>query len=169
MNSLPGQQGPSHTNDITALAFSHDSKLLATASYDWTVRIWDVESRTQQTVIPLPAYTYVIDIAFLADNRRLVFATSWQLYFWSKDSGLTQYFADDLEQLLFPVLPEGCFARRRNDSLFLLQIEGDTVFEKLLGSFPNLEWATISNNGRLMAIHSNDKVTLIDLESTLDH
>jgi WD40 repeat protein len=33
-----------HTREITSVAFSHDSKYLASASYDNTIRLWKIES-----------------------------------------------------------------------------------------------------------------------------
>ena len=35
-----------HSHDVTSVNFSHDSKLIASGSYDTTIKIWNVESST---------------------------------------------------------------------------------------------------------------------------
>jgi eukaryotic-like serine/threonine-protein kinase len=42
---------PEHTGGITDLAFSPDGKLLATASFDHSVRVWDFEKRQRVSVL----------------------------------------------------------------------------------------------------------------------
>ncbi|OCK73307.1 WD40 repeat-like protein, partial [Lepidopterella palustris CBS 459.81] len=52
-----------HSNSVTSIAFSHDSKLLASASRDdKTVRIWDAATGTLQQTLAVDSY--VSNISF---------------------------------------------------------------------------------------------------------
>lgn len=60
-----------HNSEITCIAFSSDSKLLASASYDLTIRLWDIETGKQIKLIEGHTST-IFDIFFIDRDRTLV-------------------------------------------------------------------------------------------------
>lgn len=59
-----------HSNVVTALAFSPDSRRLVSAGREGCLRVWDVEHRVLQAVLPgMPGHVY--RIAFSSDGKQL--------------------------------------------------------------------------------------------------
>jgi|GEM_PF-4427239 len=58
-----------HANYVSQLAFSPDGKWLASASWDYSVRVWDIERSRQITSIKMPRDAY--SVAFSADGKWL--------------------------------------------------------------------------------------------------
>ncbi|MEK7684156.1 MAG: WD40 repeat domain-containing protein, partial [Verrucomicrobiota bacterium] len=67
-----------HTETITAIAFSPDGKLLASASWDDTVRLWNVESKNPQPRVLTKYYDAALCLAFSPDGKYLVTSGSPQ-------------------------------------------------------------------------------------------
>jgi WD40 repeat protein len=63
-----------HKETIYGIAFSHDSRLLASASWDGTVKIWHVLSGRELMTIPSPSPAF--SVAFAPDDRTLAFGAS---------------------------------------------------------------------------------------------
>lgn len=82
LDILTGHEGP-----ISALAFSSTGNQLASASWDKSVRIWNVFGRSR-AVEPFQLGSEVLAIAFRPDGRELV-ATSLdgQIFFWDVAEG----------------------------------------------------------------------------------
>ena len=60
-----------HQSSVTALAFSPDGSLLATASMDRTAKLWDL--KTERELATLGGHDHAVyDVAFSADGERLV-------------------------------------------------------------------------------------------------
>jgi WD40 repeat protein len=62
-----------HSGPVTALAFSPDSKTLATASEDGTAALWDAETGAYRLPLDRGA-TAVMDVAFSPDGTRVLTA-----------------------------------------------------------------------------------------------
>jgi WD40 repeat protein len=62
-----------HKETIYGIAFSHDSRLLASASWDGTVKIWHILSGRELMTISSPAP--VSSVTFAPDDRTLAFGT----------------------------------------------------------------------------------------------
>jgi WD40 repeat protein/tetratricopeptide (TPR) repeat protein len=67
-----------HDGDVRAVAFSPDSRMLATASWDQTVRLYDIDARKQQLVQrgrPLQHFAKLWAVEFTSDGKYLVTAS----------------------------------------------------------------------------------------------
>ena len=75
-----------HKDDVTAVTFSEDSRLVATASVDHDARLWD--ARTGRLVHLLRAHFAVVsDVAFSRDGRWLVTAGPGRAGLWDVETG----------------------------------------------------------------------------------
>ncbi|GMM54139.1 snoRNA-binding rRNA-processing protein [Maudiozyma humilis] len=69
LDTLSGHEGP-----ISALAFSIENSVLASASWDKTVRIWSIFGRSQQ-VEPIEVYSDVLALAVRPDGKQVAVST----------------------------------------------------------------------------------------------
>jgi WD40 repeat protein/serine/threonine protein kinase len=77
-----------HTSQISSLSFSPDGRRLASASYDRTMKVWDVASGQELLTIQQP--DFVISLTFSRDGSMLVSASlNGNLRIW--DAGLLAY------------------------------------------------------------------------------
>jgi periodic tryptophan protein 2 len=78
LDQLSGHEGP-----VSSLAFAPNGGVVASGSWDHTVRIWSIFNRTQ-TSEPLQLQADVLDVAFRPDSLQLAVSTlDGQLTFWS--------------------------------------------------------------------------------------
>ena len=82
LDVLTGHEGP-----ISALTFSPTSTLLASGSWDRTVRLWDVYAKRVPTEV-LHHPSDVLAIAFRPDGKQLaVTSLNGQIHFWEPSTG----------------------------------------------------------------------------------
>ncbi|CAC22605.1 small subunit processome, U3 snoRNP-associated protein Utp1 [Schizosaccharomyces pombe] len=82
LETLAGHEGP-----VSSLSFNSSGSLLASGSWDKTVRIWDIFSRSG-IVEPLPIPSDVLSLAFHPDGKEVCVASlDGQLTFWNVQEG----------------------------------------------------------------------------------
>lgn len=69
LDTLSGHEGP-----ISCLSFSDENSMLASASWDKTIRVWSIFSRSQQ-VEPFEAFSDVISISMRPDGEQIAVST----------------------------------------------------------------------------------------------
>jgi len=62
---------PGHTAGITNIRFNYKGSFLATASWDWTVRLWNYHDLRRQPIV-LSDHDWVWNLAFTPDDEQLV-------------------------------------------------------------------------------------------------
>ncbi len=78
LDQLSGHEGP-----VASLAFAPSADVIASGSWDHTVRIWSIFGRTQ-TSEPIQLQSDVLYVAFRPDSKQVAVATlDGQLTFWS--------------------------------------------------------------------------------------
>jgi len=75
-----------HSNQISAIAYSPDGRRLATASADWTVRIWDAETCLPLRVL-LGHTGQVERLSWSPDGKYLASAGIYELRLWDAEIG----------------------------------------------------------------------------------
>ncbi|KAF1813820.1 WD40 repeat-like protein [Eremomyces bilateralis CBS 781.70] len=85
LDQLSAHEGP-----VASLAFSATGGMLASGSWDRTVRLWSVFGRTQ-TSEPLQLQADVLSVAFRPDSKQIAVSTlDGQLSFWSVSDAVQQ-------------------------------------------------------------------------------
>ena len=69
-----------HAGPVSALAYSHDGKILASGSEDGTIRLWDAATGKELQCLAREQ-GMVAEVHFSADGQRLISWSDWQGYF----------------------------------------------------------------------------------------
>lgn len=69
LDALSGHEGP-----VSCLSFSQENSVLASASWDKTIRIWSIFGRSQQ-VEPIEVYSDVLALSMRPDGKEVAVST----------------------------------------------------------------------------------------------
>jgi len=95
-----------HDGNVTAVAFSPDGKILATGSYDNTLRLWDTRTGSELTTI---AHTHgpIEHLRFTSDGKKLGGAVFSDIKLWDANSGEElQTFKTNISSAVFAFSPD---------------------------------------------------------------
>ena len=98
LDSLTGHEGP-----IWVLAFGTENSVLASASWDKTIRVWNIFSRSQQ-VEPIEIQSDVLSIALRPDSKEVAVTTL--------DGHITIWDVEDAKQVHLIDGQEGYYWRK---------------------------------------------------------
>lgn len=150
-----------HTGSVLAVAFSPNGKLLASASLDKTVRLWDVQSGV--TVKTLQSHTSgVWDVAFSPNGKLLASGSLDEtIRLWDGESGAVvktlQRHTESVHAVAFS--PDGKLLASTSvdKTVRLWDGQSGAVVKTLKGHTDHVYAVAFSPNGKLLASASRDK------------
>ncbi|KAK5991373.1 Vegetative incompatibility HET-E-1-like protein [Cladobotryum mycophilum] len=154
-----------HTDKVNCAIFSHDMKLVASASEDQTCGIWDVKSGDR--MFTLTYDSAVRSIAFSPNNMWLMSSTSSTLRFWNLETRTEHHvihlLESDILSIACPSTSSTYIASSMSSGDILLwpipdgsttnQGDSSTAMAPTIGDITDL---TVSPNGKIVAFGTYD-------------
>ncbi len=152
-----------HTAALTALAFSQDNQTLATASYDRTVRLWDVASGQLQKTLKFPNRKRVYSLVFSADGSTLVCGTNHDgggIDLWDTDQGelIGEYSGHDnyVDAVVFSKDQQTLISGSRDQTIAFWDVDSGEVKHRLRGHSDHVKAVGFLPNQTQVFSASND-------------
>src|SRR5579871_3522931 len=152
-------------DNVVLLAYSPDSKQLASAGDHGGLRLWDVETGKPRAVLCQPSVPVNWQgLAYALDGRRIVSCNTDGLRLWDPATGKeTAFLGKEAMQVQVALSPDGCRLAARNGNDICLWDVATGRQETVLG--PNVGlWSTMvfSPDGRRIAYSAADTLLLWD-------
>ncbi|KAH0405333.1 hypothetical protein KCU89_g213, partial [Aureobasidium melanogenum] len=161
-----------HPSHVTAVAFSPDDKLIASASDDSTARLWDIATGATRSI--LEGHTGPVTAVAFSPNGKLLASVSWDntIRLWDVPTGSPQRTLEDHTNTVTAVAfsPDGKLIASASDDSTVKIWDAATgaVRSTLKGHLGPVTAVTFSPEGRLVASGSNDStVRLWDAAASL--
>ncbi|NEP60467.1 MAG: hypothetical protein F6K31_26270 [Symploca sp. SIO2G7] len=153
-------------DEIKDISFSHDGKMLATAAWGGTVKVWNMKSLTAQNISEGQHFSTV---SFSPDGNFLAHDYGRKIMLWkiregsidkssSKIIPKNSYAHQDIEminKLVFSPDSSIIASASPDTTIKLWSIEGD-LLKTLTGHNDWIRWISFSPDGKLLASSSND-------------
>ncbi|MEH2082754.1 MAG: WD40 repeat domain-containing protein [Nostoc sp.] len=150
-----------HTNVIYDLSFSPDSKKIATASWDGTIKIWDTSTgNEQETLENLGSQDKVYSLDFNVDGTKLASSgyKDGSVKVWDLNTRTSKVIVQHQKPATFVRFsPDGqIIASSSNDGIIQLWKEGQ-VLTSIKAHEKYISGIAFSPNGKILASASEDK------------
>ena len=147
LDSLAGHEGP-----ISCLAFGTENSVLASSSWDKTIRIWNIFSRSQQ-VEPIEVEHDVLALAVSPDSKQVAVSTL--------NGNLVFYDVEEAKQVHILDIRKDVFAGRHLEDRFALKNSARAKnFTTISYSFDGLSLIAGGNNNSICLYDIADEVLL---------
>ena len=154
-----------HTNDVNALAFSPDGRMLASASRDNTLILWDVKK--QQKLKTLRGHTAGVNHLSFSPDGRMLASASWDntLILWDveKRQSLKTFSGHHAAVRHLAFSPDGSVlaSASKDTTVILWDLEKQQPLETLRGHKGEVRHLAFSPDGSLLASASDDRTVIL--------
>lgn len=147
LDSLAGHEGP-----VSCLAFGNESSILASTSWDKTIRIWDIFGRSQK-VEPIEIQSDALSLAMRPDSKELAVSTL--------DGHITIFDIEDAQQLhLIDGKKDILGGRYQEDRFTAKNSARSKYFTTINYSFDGLNIVAGGNNNSICMYDINTEVLI---------
>jgi serine/threonine protein kinase len=159
-----------HSRYVTSVAFSPDSRTLASGSNDRTIKLWDVQSQGQIATLTGHSYYSVNSVAFSPDGRTLASGSYKMIKLWDVQSQreistLTGH-SDRVKSVVFSPNGRTLASGSYDKTIKLWDVQSQREISTLTGHSSNVMSVAFSPDGRTLASGSDDKtIKLWDVHS----
>jgi len=159
-----------HDSDVYSVSFSPDGQILASASHDKTIKLWDVQTGKQITTLDGHDH-YVLSVSF-SPNGQILASASWDktIKLWDVQTGkqITTLNGHDHYVLSVSFSPDGqLLASASHDKIIKLwDVQTGKQITTLNGHDDSVLSVSFSPDGQLLASASTDKtIKLWDVQT----
>ncbi len=159
-----------HTWEISAMTFSPDENVLATASYDDPVRLWDTRTGELRTV--LPGYVNLVEgLAFSPDGNILAIANEQEIFLWDVETverqAVLQAPAGRIIALTFSSDGKTLVSASLGETIQIWDVDTAQLLATYEISLGNFSQAVLSKENRILAsvIWNDRRIKLWDIHT----